>query len=175
MTEEKDRTSAPAVVSIDLELATVAGATRGAQLLADLLANKALDDEHEREAPSGIFSILALVTERIGQLRRVIRSEESPAHLWAPHNAVEDPTTSGEFPGDIVLFASGPLRFPLIMWSAQGEEVAARQEAKGRTEPRRKTKGQKSRDAAPEVTEGKPAVESESPPPAAHDREHQNG
>src|SRR5690348_2287914 len=105
MTEENEFSTAPLVVSVDLELATVAGATRGAQLLADLMANKALDGAHEREAPSGIFSILALVTERLGQLRRVIRNEESPAHLWAPHNAVEDPTTSGEFPGDIVLFA----------------------------------------------------------------------
>lgn len=158
MPEEMDRTSAPAVVSIDLELATVAGATRGAQLLADLLANKTLDDEHEREAPSGIFSILALVTERLGQLRRVIRSEESPAHLWAPHNAVEDPTTSGESPGDIVLFASGPLRFPLVMWEARGMEL--QENPKKRARKGRKGTSKRTRGPAPASSE---VSQSESP------------
>ncbi|WIG98428.1 hypothetical protein [Myxococcus sp. SDU36] len=165
MTEEKDRTSAPAVVSIDLELATVAGATRGAQLLADLLASKALDDEHEREAPSGIFSILALVTERIGQLRRVIRSEESPAHLWAPHNAVEDPTISGEFPGDIVLFASGPLRFPLVMWEAGGMESQENPEKRARKG--RKGTSERTRGPAPESADKSQGESPKEPAPSS--------
>ncbi len=172
MTEEMDRTSAPAVVSIDLELATVAGATRGAQLLAELLANHALDGTSEREAPSGIFSILALVTERIGQLRRVIRNEETPAHLWAPHNGVVDPTTSDEFSGDIVLFASGPLRFPVVMWGVREDEP--QEEPKRRSGRRSKATGQKSR--AVVSSRPKEALnESEPPSRAPHEQEHLNG
>lgn len=176
MTEENGFSTAPLVISLDLELATVAGAARGAQLLAGLLAHKALDGEHEREAPSCVFSILALVTERLGQLRRVIRNEENPAHLWAPHNAVEDPATSGESPGDIVLFSWGSLRLPLVMWSNRGVET--QQEARERAERGRKATGRKSREEAPEsskVSQGEPPKEPEPPTRAAHDRGHQNG
>ncbi|MDC0714021.1 hypothetical protein POL68_36485 [Stigmatella sp. ncwal1] len=118
MTEESgfSITPRPLVVSLDLELATLSGATLGAQLLADLYARKELDEEQERDAPVGIYSVLALVRERINQLRRVVRNEEDPAHLWASHNAVEDPAISGEFPGDIVLFSRASGRVPLVMW-----------------------------------------------------------
>jgi hypothetical protein len=93
MTEESgfSITPRPLVVSLDLELATLSGATLGAQLLASLHARKELDEEQERDAPTGVYSVLALVRERISQLRRVVRDEEDPATLWASHNTVEDP------------------------------------------------------------------------------------
>lgn len=173
MSEESGFSTAPLVVSVDLELATLVGATRGAQLLSELLANQALDGAHEKEAPSGIFSILALVTERLGQLRRVIRNEESPAHLWAPHNAVADPTTSGEPSGDIVLFASGPQRFPLVMWSAQ--EMVAQEESERRTRRKGRAKGQASREAEPassKTSQSEPATPPERPSPVTHEEGH---
>jgi hypothetical protein len=107
----------PAVVSLDLELLTLSGATLGAQMLADLQARRELDEEQERNAPVGVYSVLALVRERINQLRRVVRNEEDPANIWAPHNAVADPAITGEFPGDIVLFSRESGRVPLVMWA----------------------------------------------------------
>lgn len=107
----------PAVVSLDLELLTLSGATLGAQMLADLQARKELDAEQERNAPVGVYSILALVRERMSQVRRVVRNEEDPAHIWAPHNAVADPAITGEFPEDIVLFSRESGRVPMVMWN----------------------------------------------------------
>jgi hypothetical protein len=121
MTEENGVSIPPQVVSLDLELALLSGATCGAQTLADLLAQNALDTREERDAPTGIFSILALVRNRIELLRRCIRNEMDPALLWAPHNAVEDPAVSGEFPEDIILFSWASLRAPMIMWSVRGK------------------------------------------------------
>jgi hypothetical protein len=126
MTEESGVSIPPQVVSLDLELALLSGATRGAQTLADLLAQKALDGRMERDAPTGIFSILALVRNRIELLRRCIRNEMDPAHLWAPHNAVEDPAVSGEFPEDIILFSWDSLRAPMIMWNVRVEGRGAK-------------------------------------------------
>jgi len=114
------------VVSVDLELSALEYATRGAQMIADLQTrNGLMDEEMEQDAPSCIMSILALVTGRIGQVRRIIRGEENPAHIWAPHNSVEDPATHGEFDGDMVLFPWDSFRLPLIMWNptAMGAEV----------------------------------------------------
>ncbi|WP_408890097.1 hypothetical protein ACJ2CR_02505 [Myxococcus faecalis] len=82
MTEENGNLPSPLALSLDLELGTLASATRGAQILADLQARHGLlDAELERTAPACIMSMLALVIERIGQLRRVVRNEENPAHL----------------------------------------------------------------------------------------------
>jgi hypothetical protein len=74
----------------------------------------------------GIFSILALVRNRIELLRRCIRNEMDPAHLWAPHNAVEDPAVSGEFPEDIILFSWDSLRAPMIMGNVRVEGRGAK-------------------------------------------------
>jgi hypothetical protein len=117
MTEEVEfRSPEPMAVSLDLELSTLASATRGAQLLADLQTRRGLMDEPmEADAPMCIFSILALVEGRIEQLRRVVRSEENPANIWAPHNEVAVPESLGDFEGDIVLFSWDSLRVPLII------------------------------------------------------------
>lgn len=126
MEEENGLSRSPrgGVVSLDLELGTLASAIQGARMLADLQARRDLPDaEMERNAPACIVSVLALATERLGQLRRVVRNEENPANLRAPHNAVEDPTTSGEFAGDIVLFSWDSQRLPLIVWGDRGMEA----------------------------------------------------
>ncbi|RKG72686.1 hypothetical protein [Corallococcus terminator] len=90
------------------------------------------------------MSMLALVIERIGQLRRVVRNEEDPAHLWAPHNAVEDPATSGESAEDIVLFFWNSLPVPVVTWNPHPQEEAPR-EPKGR-----KNRGQQPKEATSE-------------------------
>ncbi len=186
MEEENGQSSSPrgVVVSLDLELGTLATAIQGARMLADLQARRDLPDaEMERDAPACIVAVLALATERIGQLRRVVRNEENPANVWAPHNAVEDPETSGEFPGDIVLFSWGAHRLPLIMWETRGmESQGGPQEhaSKGRKNRRRKARG--GAPASSEVSQGKSEVsQGESPKepapsaPASNDPGHQNG
>ena len=159
MGEENGLSSPPrgVVVSLDLELGTLAAAIQGAQMLADLQARRDLpDEEMERDAPACVMSVLALATERIGQLRRVVRNEENPANLWAPHNAVEDPETSGEYPGDIVLFSWGSHRLPLVMWGDRGK---AREVAPASSEA---SQGDSPREPAPSA-------------PASNDPGHKNG
>jgi hypothetical protein len=142
----------PAVVSLDLELGTLATAIQGAKMLADLQARRDLPDaEMERDAPACIVSMLALATERLRQLRRVVRNEENPANLWAPHNAVEDPETSGEFPGDIVLFSWRSLRLPLVMWGDRGMEPQGDPNKRARKAPKRRNR--KARGVAPVASE----------------------
>jgi hypothetical protein len=150
----------PSVVSLDLELLTLSGATLGAQMLADLQARRELDAEQERNAPVGVYSVLALVRERINQLRRVVRNEEDPANIWAPHNAVADPAITGEFPGDIVLFSRESGRVPLVMW---GFRVAGAENLGGAKKPKTKkpasktpkSKGPKSKEPAPKAPKSK--------------------
>jgi len=179
MEEENGLRSHPrgGVVSLDLELGTLATAIQGARILADLQARRDLPDaKMERDAPSCIVAVLALATERLGQLRRVVRNEENPANLWAPHNAVEDPETSGEFPGDIVLFSWGSHRLPLIMWGDRGmetEETPKKSASKGPKNKSRKAPG-----GAPEsseVSQGESPTESMPSAPASTDPGHQNG
>ncbi|WP_224249456.1 hypothetical protein [Hyalangium gracile] len=179
MEEENGPSSHPpgTVVSLDLELGTLATAIQGARMLADLQARRDLPDaEMERDAPACIVSVLALATERIGQLRRVVRNEENPGNLWAPHNAVEDPATSGEFPGDIVLFSWGSHRLPLVMWEPRGMERQGN--AKKRASKAPKGRSRKARGAAPESSEVSEDASSREPAPSApesHGSERQNG
>ncbi|MBZ4421764.1 hypothetical protein [Myxococcus sp. RHSTA-1-4] len=85
------------VVSLNLELANLEHALRGAQLLADFLANNDMPTaDAVRQAPRSVVAILALTDARLQQLRRVIRSEADARHLWAPHNA----TSPESLPGD---------------------------------------------------------------------------
>jgi hypothetical protein len=85
------------VVSLSLELANLAHGLRGAQLLAELLANHDMPSEQEeRQAPRSIVAILVLVDARLQQLRRVIHGEEDARHLWAPHNATSPEPLSGD-------------------------------------------------------------------------------
>ncbi|MFP2905960.1 hypothetical protein ACLESD_13065 [Pyxidicoccus sp. 3LFB2] len=99
----KDEDAPPAhryeekVVSLNLELANLEHALRGAQLLADLLANNDMPtEEADRQAPRAVVAVLALADARLQQLRRVIRGEEDARHLWAPFNAI----SSEPFPED---------------------------------------------------------------------------
>ncbi|WP_426745955.1 hypothetical protein VZQ01_36450 [Myxococcus faecalis] len=85
------------VVSLNLELANLEHALRGAQLLAELFANNDMPTaDADRQAPHSVVAILALADARLQQLRRVIRGEADARHLWAPHNAI----TPEPIPGD---------------------------------------------------------------------------
>jgi hypothetical protein len=123
MTEEAEfRSLEPMALSLDLELATLARATRGAQILAELQSRHGLMDESmEKDAPECVFSILALVGGRIDQLRRVVRSEENPANLWAPHNEVAIPEPLEGLEGDIIMFSWRDHRLPLIISRPPGD------------------------------------------------------
>jgi hypothetical protein len=150
----------PAVISLDLELLTLSGATLGAQMLSDLQARKELDEEQQRNAPVGVYSILALVRERISQVRRVVRNEEDPAHIWAPHNAVADPAITGEFPEDIVLFSRESGRVPMVMWNfrvdgAETKRGAKKPKSKKPASKAPKSKGPKSKEPASKVPKTK--------------------
>jgi len=89
--------SESSAVSLNLELANLEHALRGASLLAELLANHDLpDEETQRMAPHCISAQLALVNARLRHVGRVIRGEEDAETLWAPHNA----TSPSPRPGD---------------------------------------------------------------------------
>lgn len=78
----------PKVVSLDLELSTLEFALKGAEILSELQAQRGLPDaEAERDAPSCVASVLALVGVRMKHLRRAVRGEEDPAHLLEAHNS----------------------------------------------------------------------------------------
>lgn len=99
MKDEDDTPTHPEekVVSLNLELATLEHALRGAQLLAELLANNDMPTaEADRQSPRSVVAILALADARLQQLRRVIRGEADARHLWAPHNAISPEPLPGD-------------------------------------------------------------------------------
>jgi hypothetical protein len=115
------RRTDPLAVSLDLELLTLANATRGAEILADYQTRQGfLDDPAEEDAPVGVFSILSLVGGRLEQLRRVIRGEEDPARICASHNSVALPETLADLDGDIVLFPWKARGGPLVIARHRG-------------------------------------------------------
>ena len=86
MTEESgfSITPRPLVVSLDLELAALSGATLGAQLLADLHARKELDEEQERDAPTGVYSAPRPLS-RSSTHRRPLKAPRTAAALSHAH------------------------------------------------------------------------------------------
>lgn len=129
MTAETEvRKPEPRVVSLDLELATLESATRGAEILADLESRHGLmDEDMEEDTPVSIMSILALVGGRFEQLRRVIRGEEDPGNIWGPQNAIGLPESLADVDGDILLFAWNACGMPLVLarpsgWGLDPEE-----------------------------------------------------
>jgi hypothetical protein len=168
MTEEVEfRNPKPRVVSLDLELSTLASATRGAQLLADLQTRRGLMDEHmEEAAPMCVFSILALVEGRIEQLRRVVRSEENPANIWATHNEVAVPESLGDFEGDIILFSWNTLRVPLVICSPSrmGTKTETPRKPKTKSRKAKTTKGATPVSSTPQSRESKEPSASASEP-----------
>jgi hypothetical protein len=90
-------------VSLTAELAEVRCAIEGARFIADALATHSLDSrEQELQAPVSITAILVLAELRLQQVERVLRGEEDPQHLWAPHNDVT-PESGEEDAQDVVL------------------------------------------------------------------------
>lgn len=97
-------------ISLNLELAHLEEALRGAALLAELLANHGLpDEETQRMVPHCIAAQLALVNARLRQVGRVIRGEEDAEALWAPHNATSSSPLPGD-DGDVRLLSHAPPR-----------------------------------------------------------------
>jgi hypothetical protein len=174
MTEETETERVePKAISLDLELSTLASATRGAQMIADLqIRHGLMDDGMEIDAAVCIYSILALVTGRFDQLRRVIRAEENPGNIWGAHNSVLiDEALSGyDVDGDIVLFPWEALRMPMVICRPSGfaaEALEKLKELKERMErePKgRKARERKARDRVPESPSVPGEESTESPP-----------
>lgn len=140
-------------ISLSAELAEVRCAVEGARFLADALATHALNSrEQELQAPVSITAILVLAELRLHQVERVLRGEEDPQHLWAPHNDV----TPGGGEGDEQDVVLRP-------WN-QTEEDAARP-ARKKTE----RSGPKKRRGQPPPTLPEPPAQpeggGEQPPP----------
>jgi hypothetical protein len=147
------------------------------EILADYQTRQGfMDEESEEDAPACIFSMLSLVRGRIEQVRRVIRGEEDPAHIWGPHNAITLPESLADVDGDIVLFPWTARGMPLVLarpsgWGLDPKEREARQalglearKPKGHKERKAKEpkghKEQKARQSAPDAEEEKPALKS---------------
>ncbi|NTX08011.1 hypothetical protein [Myxococcus sp. CA040A] len=87
----------PKAISLSAELAEVRCAIAGARFIADALATHSLDSrEQELQAPVSITAILVLAELRLQQVERVLRGEEDPQHLWAPHNDVTPDSGEGD-------------------------------------------------------------------------------
>jgi hypothetical protein len=93
----------PKAISLTAELAEVRCAVEGARFIADALATHSLDSrEQELQAPVSITAILVLAELRLQQVERVLRGEEDPQHLWAPHNDITPDSGEGD-EQDVVL------------------------------------------------------------------------
>jgi hypothetical protein len=89
-------------ISLSAELGELLHAIEGAHWIADIVAISSVPEpERAQNAPVIIGAILLLVENRLYQLGRVLRGEEDPAHLLAPHNAAGEHADRG----DVVLRA----------------------------------------------------------------------
>jgi hypothetical protein len=90
-------------ISLSAEMAEIRNAVEGARFLADELATRGMEDrKRELQAPLTISAILVLVELRLHQIERVLRGEEDPLLLWAPHNDVS-PIQAEDEEHDLVL------------------------------------------------------------------------
>ena len=90
-------------ISLSAEMAEIRNAVEGARFLADELATGGMEDrKRELQAPLTISAILVLVELRLHQVERVLRGEEDPLLLWAPHNDVS-PIQAEDEEHDLVL------------------------------------------------------------------------
>jgi hypothetical protein len=156
--ETEARRPDPMAVSLDLELLALANAARGAEILVDIHTRKGfLDEASERDAPGSVASILSLVCQRLDQLRRVIRGEEDPMLMYAPHNACPLSEVLAEIDGDIVLFPWKARGMPLVIArpSAWGVDPEEREE--------RRAMGQESGPAQPRPSRDRKVKEPKSP------------
>jgi hypothetical protein len=99
-------------ISLSAEMAEIRNAVERARFLADELATGGMEDrKRELQAPLTISAILVLVELRLHQVERVLRGEEDPLLLWAPHNDVS-PIQAEDEEHDLVLRS----------WSEPGED-----------------------------------------------------
>ena len=133
------------VVSLNLELSTLEHATRGVQILSDLQATGGFpDDDSERAAPLCIASMLTLLEVRLRHLRRVVRGEENPAHLWEPHNSAGDAATLADGEDVFLLAWDAPTSTDTAPRAPAGQEAVRPR----RRQTRRKRQAPKGRDRA---------------------------
>jgi len=92
-----------------------------------------------------VVSILSMVAGRLGQLRRVIRGEEDPARIWAPHNAGTLTGSLADFDGDIILFAWKARGMPLVLARPSAWGVEPQEKRSGRRWARRPQGGRAGR------------------------------
>lgn len=129
----------PKGISLTAELAEVRCAIEGARFLADALATHSLDSrEQELQAPVSITAILVLAELRLQQVERVLRGEEDPVNLWAPHNNVTPGSDEGN-EQDVVLRP----------WNQAGEDTVPPAPEKPKRAPR-KGKGRQAPPPQPE-------------------------
>jgi hypothetical protein len=141
-------------ISLTAELAEVRCVIEGARFIADALATHSLDSrEQELQAPVSINAILVLAELRLHQVERVLRGEEDPLHLWAPHNGVTPGSGEGD-EQDVVLRP----------WKQTEEDAERPARKKTERSGPRKRRGQAPppQPAPPAQTEGG----GEQPPPA---------
>jgi hypothetical protein len=137
-------------ISLSAELAEVRCAVEGARFIADALATHSLDSrEQELQAPVSITAILVLAELRLHQVERVLRGEEDPQHLWAPHNDVTPDKAEGDAQ-DVVLRP----------WAQTEEKVELSSRKKTQKAHPRKRRGQ----ALPPEPPEQPEVGGEQPP-----------
>jgi hypothetical protein len=119
-------------IRLSAELAEVRCAVEGARFIADALATHSLDSrEQELQAPVSITAILALAVLRLYQVERVLRGEEDPQHLWAPHNDVTPDKDEGDA-RDVVLHP----------WAQADEKAEPASRKKAKQSRPRKRRGQ---------------------------------
>lgn len=90
-------------VSVSNELTVLQRAVEGASLLVEVARQGGV--EGEDSAPQ-IAAILALVSCRLRDLGRAARGTLDAERFWAPHNAVVEPTDSGQ--EDLILYPAAP-------------------------------------------------------------------
>jgi hypothetical protein len=139
-------------ISLSAEFAEIRNAVEGARFLADELATCGLEDrKRELQAPLTISAILVLVELRLHQVERVLRGEEDPLLLWAPHNDVSSMQAEDE-EHDLVLRS----------WSEPGEDEAPSSRKKT---PPPSVQGTPRRTGPPtEASPGQPGEGSDQPP-----------
>ncbi|REG24417.1 hypothetical protein ATI61_11425 [Archangium gephyra] len=163
MTEETEEGSDRNAISLDLELSTLGDATRAAQMLSDLQARRGLmDQDMEDDTPMCIFSVLALVVARINHMRRVLRGEDSPENIAAPHNEVLTPRLTSDVEGDVLLFNYDGFRGSLAVgkgavWRTIEEKAERTRKARQRKvkEPKGKGKEVKGKEVKGKEPKGK--------------------
>jgi hypothetical protein len=140
-------------ISLSAELSELRNAVEGARFIANALAVSGLEDrQSELRAPLSITAVLVLVELRIQLIERILRGEENPLDLWAPHNDTTPVRREGDDPAVV-----------LHPWSHAEEDAKPPTRKKpARSRPRGKHGKHRPPTAVPP---GRPESGGEQPPP----------